>query len=79
MSESVRPGVCARLMSACEAGFDNEHRSTTATRGGASTQRGHPALTPPSMGDRIRHAWEQATHKEFSKRQPAAGASEDLK
>jgi hypothetical protein len=70
MSESVRQ-VFARLISACETGFDNEHH----WRVWWSKHAAEIKALPPSLGDRVRHAWEQATAKEFSRAQPPAGPS----
>jgi hypothetical protein len=62
MSES-RAQVFARLMSACEAGFDApEHHRNWWKKHAWEIRK-----LPPSMGNRVAHAWEQATHKEFSK------------
>jgi hypothetical protein len=70
MNES-RAQVFARLMSACEAGFDSPiHHRNWWRKHAAEIQ-----ALPPSMGDRVRHAWDQATAKEFSRAQPPAGPS----
>jgi hypothetical protein len=62
MSES-RAQVFARLMSACDAGFDNEHHWQAWWNKHAWEIR----KLPPSMGSRVARAWENATHKAFSK------------
>jgi hypothetical protein len=62
MSESQQQ-VCDRLVAVCEAGFDSQiHHRKWWSKHASEIQ-----ALPPSMGDRVRHAWEQATHKAFSK------------
>jgi long-subunit fatty acid transport protein len=74
MSESVRQ-VFARLMAVCERGFENEHAWKAWWKAHATEIR----KLPPSLSNRVALAWDQATAKEFSRAQPPAGASEDLK
>jgi hypothetical protein len=74
MSES-RAQVFARLMSRCEGGFENEHEWRNWWKKHASEIR----QLPPTMGNRVARAWDQASAKEFSRGQPTAGPSENLK